>query len=172
MESKHIRKMAYRHFETGLHCAEVIYKTTLEIFSEEPDPGMVRIASGFGGGIAGSTEELCGAFTGGVIAIGHFLGRKEPGDDLRDCGAITKKFKEIFEKEFGTLNCKTILKGFDKQENAIGCVKLTATATVLLANLLKELEEDKTFILNDFLAQSRKKVGLGQCPFSAGITQG
>lgn len=172
MDSRHVRKMAYRHFETGLHCAEVIYKTTLEIFSEEPDPGMVRIASGFGGGIAGTTEELCGAFTGGVIAIGHFLGRKEPGDDLRDCGALTKNFKELFEKEFGSLNCKTILNGFEKQENATGCVKLTATATALLAKLLKELEEGKSLTLNDLLVQSREKMGLGQCPFSAGITQG
>jgi hypothetical protein len=34
MESKEIRKKVYGHFESGLHCAEVISKTISEMFSE------------------------------------------------------------------------------------------------------------------------------------------
>jgi C_GCAxxG_C_C family probable redox protein len=68
MEGKEIRKEVYARYQSGLHCAEVISRTALEIFSEEAHPEAIKTASGFGGGIAGSTEELCGAFTGGVIA--------------------------------------------------------------------------------------------------------
>ena len=75
MESKEIRKKAYGHFESGLHCAEVISKTILEMFSTESHPAVIRSTSGFGGGIGGSNEELCGAFTGGVVALGYLLGR-------------------------------------------------------------------------------------------------
>lgn len=171
MESKEIRKRAYGHFESGLHCAEVVYKTILEMFLEEPDPRTLRVASGFGGGIAGSTEELCGAFTGGVIAIGHFLGRRDTGDDLRDCGALTREFKTRFKEEFGSLTCSTILKSFREQENPIGCVKLTATATAMLAHLLNEFEDNEMLSLHTYWRQSREKVKVGSCPFSAGTCQ-
>ena len=129
MESKEIKKKAYGHFESGLHCAEVISKTILEIFSEEPHPEVIRSASGFGGGIAGSTEELCGAFTGGVIALGSLLGRENGGDDLMDCGALIKEFKGKFLDEFGSLNCQTLLNGFSDEANPAACVKLTGHAT-------------------------------------------
>lgn len=48
----------------------------LESHATEAPPEVIRAASGFGGGIGGSTEELCGAFTGGIIALGFLLGRE------------------------------------------------------------------------------------------------
>jgi C_GCAxxG_C_C family probable redox protein len=166
MESREIRKKAYGNFESGLHCAEVISKTILEIFSEEPHPEVIRTASGFGGGIAGSTEELCGAFTGGIIALGALLGREKGGDDLRDCGSLTREFKKKFVDEFGSLNCQTLLDGFSEQGNPLGCVKLTANAAVILAELLNELGLKAGIDLNSFSVQPREKVALGHCPFS------
>jgi hypothetical protein len=75
MENKEIKKTVYGHYESGFHCAEVITKTVLEMFSGKPRPEATKAASVFGGGIGGSTEELCGAFTGGVIALGYLMGR-------------------------------------------------------------------------------------------------
>jgi C_GCAxxG_C_C family probable redox protein len=141
MESKEIRKKAYGHFESGLHCAEVISKTILEMFSEEPQPAVIRSASGFGGGIGGSTEEICGAFTGGVVALGYLLGRENGGGSL--------------------------LNGFKEQQNPLGCVKLTAETTVILARLLDELGLKAEIHPNTFSGQPREKLELGQCPFSA-----
>ena len=104
MESKEIRKMAYQHFESGLHCAEVISKTILEMFSGEPNPAVIRSASGFGGGIGGSNEELCGAFTGGVVALGYLLGRENGGDSLKGCGSVINQFKRAFLNELTSPN--------------------------------------------------------------------
>ena len=167
MESKEIRKKAYGHFESGLHCAEVISKTILEMFSGEPHPEVIRSASGFGGGIGGSNEELCGAFTGGIVALGYLLGREHGGDTLKNCGSLIKEFKRKFLDEFGSLNCQTLLSGFNEQNNPLGCPKLTANATAILAGLLSEYERKTHMDLDTFCCQPRHKVELGSCPFRA-----
>jgi C_GCAxxG_C_C family probable redox protein len=163
MESKEIKKTVYGHYESGLHCAEVISKTILDKFSDKEHPEAVKIASGFGGGIAGSMEELCGAFTGGIIALSSLVGRENPGETMKDYAILAGEFKEKFLEEFGTLNCHTLLEGFKKQENPFGCVKLTAAASVILADILTEFEKETD--INTLCCQPRDKVELGQCPF-------
>jgi C_GCAxxG_C_C family probable redox protein len=170
-ENKEIKKTVYSHYGSGFHCAEVIAKTVLEMFSGKPHPEATKAASIFGGGIGGSTEELCGAFTGGVIALGYLLGRDAPGDNMRDAAALVKEFKSRFQTQFGNLRCRDLLFSFDEQENHLGCVKLTAETTVLLANLLNEFGSKKGIDLDQYGAQPREKVQLGQCPFKAGGCQ-
>ena len=171
MENKEIRKKVYGHYESGFHCAEVITKTVLEMFSQKAHPEATKAASVFGGGIGGSTEELCGAFTGGVIALGYLLGRDAPGDNMRDAGALVKEFKSRFVNQFGSLNCRKLLFGFDEQENPLGCVKLTAETSVILSNLLNQFGSNKEIHFDDYGSQPRDKVVLGQCPFKAGACQ-
>jgi C_GCAxxG_C_C family probable redox protein len=171
MDNKEIKKTVYSHYGTGYHCAEVIAKTTLEMFSGKPHPEATKAASIFGGGIGGSTEEICGAFTGGVIALGYLLGRDAPGDNMRDAAALVKEFKSRFQTQFGNLRCRDLLFSFDEQENHLGCVKLTAETTVLLANLLNEFGSMKGMDLDRYATQPREKVQLGQCPFKGGGCQ-
>jgi arsenite methyltransferase len=171
MENKEIRKKVYGHYESGFHCAEVITKTVLDMFSGKPHPEATKAASVFGGGIGGSTEELCGAFTGGVIALGYLLGREAPGDNMRDAGALVKEFKSRFQTQFGTLKCRDLMFGFDEQEGHLGCVKLTAETSVILANLLNQFGSNKGIPIDDYGAQPRDKVQLGQCPFKPGACQ-
>ena len=83
-KAREIKRQAYQNFKSGLHCAEVVSKTILNNFCKEPHPEAVKASSYFGGGIAGTMEELCGAFTGGVIALGILLGRENPGDAMRE----------------------------------------------------------------------------------------
>jgi C_GCAxxG_C_C family probable redox protein len=171
IENKEIRKTVYSHYGSGFHCAEVIAKTVLEMFSGKPHPEATKAASIFGGGIGGSTEELCGAFTGGVIALGYLLGRDAPGDNMRDAAALVKEFKSRFQTQFGNLRCRDLLFSFDEQENRLGCVKLTAETTVLLANLLNEFGSKKGIDFDRYATQPKEKVQLGQCPFKAGGCQ-
>jgi arsenite methyltransferase len=171
MGDKEIKKTVYSHYGSGFHCAEVITKTMLEIFSGKPHPEATKAASIFGGGIGGSTEELCGAFTGGVIALGYLLGRDAPGDNMRDAAALVKEFKSRFQNQFGTLRCRDLLFSFDDTENPLGCVKLTAETSVILANLLNEFGFEKGIDLDQYSTQAREKVQLGQCPFKAGACQ-
>ena len=171
LEDKEIRKIVYARYASGFHCAEVITKTVLEMFSEKQHPEATKAASVFGGGIGGSTEELCGAFTGGVIALGYLLGRHAPGDNMRDAGALVNEFKSKFQTQFGTLRCRDLLFSFDEQEDHLGCVKLTAETSVILANLLNQFGSNRGIHLDQYGSQPREKVQLGQCPFKAGGCQ-
>jgi C_GCAxxG_C_C family probable redox protein len=161
------------YFLSGYHCAEVILRTTMDTFGREPNPAAVRCASAFGGGVGGTTEELCGAFTGGVMALGYLLGRDNPGESLSDCGALVKEFKLQFSMELGTLNCATILGRFENHEKArMECVRLTARAAQILADLLVKAEVGRGISLSHYLSQPRSKVKLGCCPFSTSGCEG
>jgi C_GCAxxG_C_C family probable redox protein len=165
MENKDIKKTVYKHYESGLHCAEVISKTILDEFSNKPNSEVIKIASAFGGGIAGSMEELCGAYTGGIITLGSLIGRENPGENMKDLSILATEFKDKFLEEFGSVQCRILLEGFSKQENPSGCVKLTATASIMLSNILNEFEEEKQTDMNTLCCQPKEKVEVGQCPF-------
>ncbi|MCP4667764.1 MAG: hypothetical protein GY849_15520, partial [Deltaproteobacteria bacterium] len=49
-----------------------------------------------------------------------------------------------------------------------GCVKLTAQAAVILADLLNEFEKDREIDVHTFHCLPRDHVELGGCPFSPG----
>ncbi|MBY8988051.1 MAG: C_GCAxxG_C_C family protein [Candidatus Lokiarchaeota archaeon] len=168
MEEKELKKIVYQNFGTGFHCAEVVAKTVLELYSDKPHSDVIRAASGFGGGIAGTTEELCGAFTGGVITLGYFFGRENPGEELSKGGMLIKEFKKKFYDDFGSLSCSEILNTFSEEEGQMGCVRVTAGATVMVANMLKEFEEKNAVSVEAACCQPREKVELGNCPFNCG----
>ncbi|MEW6667247.1 MAG: C-GCAxxG-C-C family protein [Thermodesulfobacteriota bacterium] len=167
MDDKAIRKIAYGHFEQGLHCAEVVSKTVVELFSEESAAQVVRCASGFGGGIAGSMKEVCGAFSGGVVALGYILGRDDPDGSLKDCASLIQQFKARFLEVSPSLYCPEIVKAFGEQKNPAGCMKLTAQAAAALAGVVNEFAAQGGLDPNEYFQQSREKRRAGRCPFSS-----
>jgi arsenite methyltransferase len=165
-----IKRNAYGLFRSGYLCAEVISTTVLGAFGHRPPGAVTRCASAFCGGVWGTSQELCGAFTGGVLAVGYFLGREGPGENLGVCGDLIQELRKEFLAEFGSLNCSTLLDGFAKLENPqMGCVQLTARAAQILVDLLVQAEKVKGIDLGSFLSQPRGKVELGCCPFSEDV---
>ena len=75
----------------------------LENFISTEHSQAIKAASGFGGGIVGSMEGLCGAYTGAIIAIGVLLGRETPGDDLRESAVLINEHNKLFLNTFGSL---------------------------------------------------------------------
>ena len=63
-----------------------------------------RIATGFCSGMA-RTGGMCGAVSGGIMAIGLSLGRNEPGDDIDPCYQAVQAFIERFSGEYHALSC-------------------------------------------------------------------
>ena len=66
-----------------------------------------RIATGFCGGLA-HTGGMCGAVSGGIMAIGLSLGRNAPTDKKDLCYATVREFMKIFSHQFGELNCQQL----------------------------------------------------------------
>ena len=67
-----------------------------------------RIATGLCGGI-GATGSLCGAVTGGVLAINVVTGRSSPGQSMETNFRLVRAFLGDFEKRFGTTACEQLI---------------------------------------------------------------
>ena len=98
-------------FREGYNCAQSVL-LTMQDFWNEKKPLEPKVASAFGGGIGGRGS-LCGALTGGVIAIGQKDGSNEQIDKEREKAyflAIT--FYNRFQKENGSVFCRDLI-GYD-----------------------------------------------------------
>jgi C_GCAxxG_C_C family probable redox protein len=105
--------IALEKFSAGYNCAQAV------LFSFCDDLGFdknvaLRLACGFGGGMA-RKQEVCGAVTGGILAIGLKHGRGE-GQDKAPTEATYGKVQVLmsrFESKHGTCICRTLLNGCD-----------------------------------------------------------
>jgi C_GCAxxG_C_C family probable redox protein len=88
---------------TGFYCAESVLLAVAEHLDIHSDL-IPRIATGFCSGIA-RTGGMCGAVSGGIMAIGLSLGRNEPSDDLDPCYQAVQAFLERFSTHYKALSC-------------------------------------------------------------------
>jgi C_GCAxxG_C_C family probable redox protein len=51
---------------------------------------------------------MCGAFTGGVMALGLALGRHSPEESVDHTYEAVREFKQRFEARFGSINCQEL----------------------------------------------------------------
>jgi len=166
-QTSEISKKTIDLFRSGYLCAEVISAAVLDSCGQMPSSLLTKCASGFCGGLGGTSKELCGAFTGGVLALSYLFGRTQPRDSLKECGELVKTFRERFLGAFGSLNCGTLLEMFQKQESPqMACVRLTAQSAGILLDLLAEFKNATGIdpLILDSLP--REEVTVGQCPFS------
>lgn len=66
-----------------------------------------KIATGFCGGVS-RTCGMCGAVSGGIMAIGVFSGRNAPRESVTDSYGMVRKLVEDFGSQFGSTNCKEL----------------------------------------------------------------
>jgi C_GCAxxG_C_C family probable redox protein len=142
METNGVEQQAFHYFQSGFHCAEAISKAILEFHAGEQSADLPRIASGFGGGIGKSKEDVCGALSGGIIAIGYLYGRMNPYEDLQKVMEVSAEFRKRFIQEAGSTNCAVILRRFGEQEDMMKCKRMTMRAAKILSDLLKERQRD------------------------------
>lgn len=71
-----------------------------------PPPEVVRMMTGFGGGMQRGTT--CGAVVAAVAAIGWATGRTEPGQSREPSAAAVREFLRRFEETFGSLTCREL----------------------------------------------------------------
>ena len=100
-------KKAMKEFDSGLYCAESVLKviTKEEGIHSDLFPG---IATGFCSGMA-RTNNMCGAITGGIMALNIIFGRQSPKEPVESSYTAVQELISLFEKEFGTSNCQELL---------------------------------------------------------------
>lgn len=115
-------ELAGRLFASGMNCAEAVVMAS----TGSDDPALLALAKPFGGGIGGS-KCLCGAISGGVLALGY---RGHGGKS----GELMKQFKAAHRVSC----CSALSRAYrwKSPEHLANCRRLTASAADIVAKLL------------------------------------
>jgi C_GCAxxG_C_C family probable redox protein len=107
------------------HCAEAVVEVVRRHFSPETPTAVVNAVSGFGGG--SGVGCICGAVSGGTVALGLVLGDKKLTTHL------TRELHGWFKGKYGVTCCKTIRQTHKGKET---CPVLTGEVAGKVAELL------------------------------------
>ena len=115
---------AGRLFDTGLNCAQAVLQAT----TGSDDMKLLAMAEAFGGGVGGS-KCLCGAATGGVMALGLNGRAKRAG-----------KLMAAFRERHKVTCCKSLSAAYrwKSPEHLANCRMITVATADMVEALLKE----------------------------------
>jgi len=123
------RQQAEGYFRRGeYYCSEAVLTTINQLLGEELPAEIVKLASGFPVGI-GKSKCLCGAISGGIMALGLKYGRVEPGAEmpansfLRSAG-----LHDYIKDEYGSTCCRVITAKFEdfaSPKRVEHCIRIT-----------------------------------------------
>lgn len=119
-------------------CSEAIVCSIKNNFDLDMPDEMIAMASGFPIGI-GKSKCVCGAVSGGVMALGYFFGRTEGGDPkVQDTLKLAYELQESFRSNHKVLCCKVLTKGFDmaSAEHKDQCVSFTGEIAEKTAEII------------------------------------
>jgi C_GCAxxG_C_C family probable redox protein len=129
---------ASRNYRAGFNCSESVFRAFCEHYSVKIADETLKVASGFGGGIA-YKEGPCGAATGAVMGLGLLAGRTDPTQDRKPIKDLTREFITRFNEKFGAISCGSLVTyehGTPEQKE--NCHALTAEAAGLLMKFIEE----------------------------------
>ncbi|KAF1085520.1 putative redox-active protein [Sporotomaculum syntrophicum] len=127
-----VRRKAEKYFDAGYNCAQAVALSNIEVFNGDTE-GIIKFTAGFGHGMNAGC--VCGAISGGVLAIGSLL----TGPDGKANRAIKETTAELhrrFIDEFGLTCCKGLRKKYSFLKNT-RCKKITVTTAAITLALLQ-----------------------------------
>ena len=94
-------------FNQGLCCAESVLQAVAESRGIQSEL-IPKIATGLCAGIARSGE-ICGAVSGGVLAISLVTGRSNAQEPREENQRLVRQFLAECEAKFGSMNCEKLI---------------------------------------------------------------
>ncbi|OPZ58867.1 MAG: putative redox-active protein (C_GCAxxG_C_C) [Deltaproteobacteria bacterium ADurb.Bin510] len=106
-------EIATERFDQGFSCAQSVFAAFVAENGLDEITAM-NLTSGLGAGF-GRAQEVCGAVSGAVLAIGLGCGRKaEDGRAVKEeAYALTREFMQRFKAAHGSCCCRELLGGLD-----------------------------------------------------------
>lgn len=131
-----------------LTCSEAV----LSVLNTGLDGGLapemaIRLGSGLPEGIGGSGC-TCGALTGGVIALGLFMGRNTPGVlNGKRIGFVSRNLHDQFKARFKSTCCRVLTKHLQRgsRDHFDTCGKCTGWVAARTAELILETKPELLF---------------------------
>ena len=141
-----IRETAEEYFRKGeFFCSESVVKTINDALGNPYSEDVVKLASGFPIGL-GKAQCLCGAVSGGEMALGMVYGRVHGEAMNPKMFQKAKALHDFVKDEYKSLCCRVITRewngdNFASPERKEHCIKITGKVAEWVAN---ELIEDGT----------------------------
>ncbi|EQK42616.1 oxidoreductase [Paraclostridium bifermentans] len=133
-----IRKIAEGYFERGeFFCSEAVVKTINDELGKPFSDEVTKLASGFPIGV-GKSGCLCGAVSGGVMALGMVYGRchgEAMNEDMfKHAADLHDRIKELYKSTC----CRVMTRNFEFQspERKAHCIKITGEVAAYIAEKL------------------------------------
>lgn len=133
-----IRSIAEGYFERGeFFCSEAVVKTINDELGKPFSDEVTKLASGFPIGV-GKSGCLCGAVSGGVMALGMVYGRchgEEMHEDMfKHAADLHDRIKELYKSTC----CRVMTRNFEFQspERKAHCIKITGEVAAYIAEKL------------------------------------
>lgn len=124
-----VYNLAGERFRNGdFFCSEAIVSTIRDVFDPNMPIEIISTASGFPVGV-GRQKCMCGAISGGVIALGYFFGRTQAGDTkVNKTLELTSELHQTFREKNKVACCSILTKGMDMAagEHKDQCVRFTS----------------------------------------------
>lgn len=139
-------ELAYRYHQEGFNCAQSVVGAFLDRLSLTKEQAMAACC-GFGGGVGGSREELCGAGSGGVMVLSLLNPHTDGGDKegKQRTYALAAEFRRRFADAFGGLTrCGALLEASpaaSEKTAAAACMGLTAFCDIAIVTAVEIVEE-------------------------------
>ena len=135
-----IAKDAEDLFRGGFFCSEAVVSSIRSNFEMDVPEEVIAMASGFPIGI-GRSKCLCGAVSGGVMAIGLVFGRTVQKDpQVEQTLALSKELHDWFTAANGknALCCRILTKEFDMGagEHKEQCIHFTGLVAGKVAEMI------------------------------------
>ena len=122
--SENCKEEAEQLYRSGkFNCAEAVMETVRRHFAADMPESVVNSVSGFGGG--SSSGCICGAVSGGTVALGMLQ------SDKKVTSHLTKELHTWFKEKYGVTCCKTI-----RQTHKGACPILTGEVAGKIAEML------------------------------------
>ncbi|MCC8102869.1 MAG: C-GCAxxG-C-C family protein [Clostridiales bacterium] len=147
-------KSAGENYQNGYNCAQAVLCTFAEELGLDVETAF-RIMEGFGDGFGGK-QEVCGAFSAAVAIISYSISSGNPEDNTRAKSYLAiRKASEIYEREYGSIRCREILRG--NAPKAYQCEMKVKDAVLIIHKVLAE-ESGQTKTGNGGLPDSTSTV--------------
>ncbi len=143
-----VRHTAEGYFERGeFFCSEAVVKTINDMLDKPYDENVTKLASGFPVGI-GKSGCVCGAVSGGVMALGMVYGR-EHGEAMQEkMFPMSADLHDHIKGIYKSTCCRVMTRNFEfaSPERKAHCVKITGEVAAYIAEKLydeNELNKDE-----------------------------
>lgn len=140
-----IRSIAEGYFRRGeFFCSEAVVKTINDALGCPFNDDITKLASGFPIGV-GKSGCLCGAVSGGVMALGMVYGRSHMQPMNENMFKHSADLHDHIKEMYKSTCCRVLVRGLDFQseERKAHCIKITGEVAAFVA---KKLMDDNKLV--------------------------